>query len=1238
MIRTYLISLLLLTLLGSCVYAQSNPNGNTNNEIKTERSMYSKVYLNEKGEKEVVYSSSPIHYLKNGKWEEINTNIVSDNTHFKNDENLIKSFFPKINKIDNKIKLLVNSSDEILIHSVKKLVIFNTQSKLNVLNVNSNNPLGEINKNSIIYPNIYDGISDEFTIANGEVKNNVILNSTPALLDNVSTGYFGFREIIELPDGWEIESLDKTDDLLISSSLKIIDSNGNHVLTIPEPIFFDNYGLESDGSNMVVGKYLLKEEAEHWSLTTLVPIEWLKNENTIYPVSIDPTVILAGATGGWQSPVNFVDNPAYVFAGDCCGNGHHRAWIKFNTTSIPDNSCITNVELQLYVSGVGGTPLELVHANDVTGAPGPYGGINPAAFADFGNGLYTSFSLGGIGTYGYYDLGVNADALLQAQLPVNWFQVALMFDNEPSTNWKKMTATSCNLRVTYGNCCPTADFTINTPICLGDTTTATYTGIGATSATTFDWNFVGGMPATANTIGPHDVTWATSGTKTVSLEVNQAGCPTEILTQNVVVNPNPGVTISANPSSICIGTTTTLTANTTVAGTTYNWSTGSTTNPLSVSPTVTTTYTVTGTGATGCTGTASVTVIVNPNLNPTITAAPSSVCEGNGTTLTAGNVPAGSTYNWSTGSTLNPLNVTPAATTSYQVTATDGNGCTGTATVSVTVNPNPIISATANPTAICVGASSTISATTSVGGTTYNWDQGLGAGTSHIVFPAVTTTYTVTGTTANGCIGTSTVSVTVNPGPVISAVASPDSICSGSNSTLTATSSIVSTSYTWSNGATTTNTQSVSPTVNTTYTVTGTTTGGCVGTATVNVYIRPDVLPTLTAVPSAICLGDSTDISISNIPNGTSFLWSNSSTTTPLTVIPSTTTTYNVTVTTIEGCTGLSNIQITVNPLPQIQVSNDTICNGDIGSLLASGASTYLWNNSTTVNPLTDNPSVTTIYTVIGTDVNGCSSTGQGDIYVIDPLTLLLSSTDAHCNQNDGSVTVIATGGSGVYTYSWNTTPISTTSTVNSVPPGTYSVTVTDNGCTNVSSVNVGNISGPIAAFIADPTEAEINENILFTDLSIGAISWDWSFGDWGTSVLENPIHTYASQGIYDVWLHIEDNYGCKDSTTSRIIINSLFTIYIPNAFSPDGNGVNEIFIPSGVGIDEEKYVMQIYDRWGNRIFETTDIGIGWDGNIEGQEISEMEKMSAVFVYYIKLYEDGTGVSHEYRGTITLLK
>jgi hypothetical protein len=239
-----------------------------------------------------------------------------------------------------------------------------------------------------------------------------------------------------------------SNEVVTSSALKIIDNHGNHIFTIPEPVFFDN-DSPSYGASMIQGKYLVKQENDYWLLSTLVPVDWLKDKNRNYPVIIDPTVVLAGATGGWMSTVTFVNNPGFVFIGVCCGNAQHRAWVKFNTSSIPDNSCVTNVELEIFVNGVGASTPELVHVNDITGAPGPYTAVNTAVLTDMGNGWYTSFTITGTGTYGYYDLGVNADALLQSQLPLDWFQPALIFDNEPSTAWKRLTATACNLRVTY---------------------------------------------------------------------------------------------------------------------------------------------------------------------------------------------------------------------------------------------------------------------------------------------------------------------------------------------------------------------------------------------------------------------------------------------------------------------------------------------------------------------------------------------------------------------------------------------------------------------------------------------------------------------------------------------------------------------------------------------------------------------------------------------------------------------
>jgi len=400
-------------------------------------------------------------------------------------------------------------------------------------------------------------------------------------------------------------------------------------------------------------------------------------------------------------------------------------------------------------------------------------------------------------------------------------------------------------------------------------------------------------------------------------------------------------------------------------------------------------------------------------------------------------------------------------------------------------------------------------------------------------------------------------------------------------------------------------------------------------------YVSVLALPVADAgLDVSICNGDSTTLTASG---GATFIWSNGNTTANIVVNPTATTTYTVTVS--NGiCSGTDDVIVTVNALPIITVTNDTVCNGDIGSLLASGASTYLWSNLSNANPLTANPTTTTSYTVTATDVNGCTSTGVGEIYIIDYPSLSVSSTDAHCSQSDGSVTVVATGGTGNYIYAWNTASTSTNSTVNNIPAGTYTVTVSNDGCDTVASVVVANIPGPTASFILNPTQAEVNQSVVFTDMSTGATSWYWNLGDGEVSILTNPTHAYSMAGTFNVCLLVIDDFGCEDSTCSNVYINGLFTMYIPNAFSPDNDGVNEIFIPQGIGVDEDRYFMQIFDRWGQEVFETTDILEGWDGRVRGQDLSDNDIHSSVYSYYVKVYEKNTDIAHEYRGTVTLLK
>ncbi|MGB4004365.1 MAG: SpoIID/LytB domain-containing protein, partial [Bacteroidales bacterium] len=293
-------------------------------------------------------------------------------------------------------------------------------------------------------------------------------------------------------------------------------------------------------------------------------------------------------------------------------------------------------------------------------------------------------------------------------------------------------------------------------------------------------------------------------------------------------NP-PNVTVTANPSSICKGKSSTLTAS---GASTYSWShsLGSGASKT-VTPTTTTTYTVTGTGSNGVTKSVTVKVTVNPTPTVTASASPSTICSGASSVLTAGGA---STYSWSGGlGTGSSKTVSPTSTTTYAVTGTSTAGCTGTKSVTVTVNPTPTVTASASSSTICSGSSSTL---TAGGASTYSWSHSLGSGASKTVTPTTTTTYTVTGTSAEGCTGTKSVTVTVNPIPTVTASASPSTICSGSSSTLTAGGA---STYSWSNSLGTGSSKTVSPTSTTTYTVTGTSAEECYNTATVTVNPSP---------------------------------------------------------------------------------------------------------------------------------------------------------------------------------------------------------------------------------------------------------------------------------------------------------------------------------------------------------------------------------------------------------------
>ena len=176
----------------------------------------------------------------------------------------------------------------------------------------------------------------------------------------------------------------------------------------------------------------------------------------------------------------------------------------------------------------------------------------------------------------------------------------------------------------------------------------------------------------------------------------------------------------------------------------------------------------------------------------------------------------------------------------------------------------------------------------------------------------------------------------------------------------------------------------------------------------------------------------------------------------------------------------------------------------------------------------------------------------------------------------------------------------------------------------------------PVANFNATPPITSVfKPKIVFTDLSVGngkLISWNWDFGDLNAANTQNASHAYVDPGMYPVMLIVQNQYGCLDTIRKMVDIQPEFTFYVPNAFTPDGDGINDYFFGSGIGISE--YRMDIFDRWGNKIFITTDLKVGWNGKANGgKSIAQQD----VYVYVVNL-TDVFGEPHKYVGHFSLIR
>ncbi|MBA6153568.1 T9SS type A sorting domain-containing protein, partial [Gelidibacter maritimus] len=470
------------------------------------------------------------------------------------------------------------------------------------------------------------------------------------------------------------------------------------------------------------------------------------------------------------------------------------------------------------------------------------------------------------------------------------------------------------------------------------------------------------------------------------------------------------------------GSSATLTA---TGGATYLWSTGATTESISVSPSSTTTYSVTAYDESGQYSDTDE-VKVSVNALPTVEAGGNvTINSGDNVTLTA---TGATTYKWSNGATGASITVSPSTSRTYTVTGIS-NGCEATDTVRVTVtNTVEVVADAGADQSICAGSSATLTAT---GGATYLWSTG--ATTESIsVSPSSTTTYSVTAYDESGQYSdTDEVNVTVNSIPTVSA-GKNITITSGDSTTLTASGAK---SYKWSTGETGTSIN-VSPSVTTTYTVKGTI-NGCEASATVKVTVETPRVFARAGGNKDICQGSAVTLTATG---GDRYLWSTGEKTASITVNPQTTTKYSVTAY-IGDASGTDDATVKVSPKPNVRIINGSeadILEGEFITLSAKGADSYKWSNGATQPNIAVRPTKTQTFDVVGY-INDCSSEKSIKVNVFEKIVANAGDDVAICSDES---TVLTARGPANSEYLWSTGETTKSITVNPEEDTEYSVMV----------------------------------------------------------------------------------------------------------------------------------------------------------------------------------------------------
>ncbi len=764
--------------------------------------------------------------------------------------------------------------------------------------------------------------------------------------------------------------------------------------------------------------------------------------------------------------------------------------------------------------------------------------------------------------------------------------------------------------------------------------------------------------------GPNNTAGIVSGQGTPTIIVNQpgvysftwtgcGGCPGYSVTASYTV---VGQGASFNPiinAPTCIGSPTQISVSPNSSTNTILW-----TGPGIQGPNNTPTITINAPGIytvslsipnSACAGIATVQIFQTPTVS--IVASSNSMCLNNfngslnSVTLTASG--AGN-YTWtnisgmtntSPTNTSSTITFTPDANSQLgNVTLIGSNGvCSNALDFSVAIIPNPVVAVASA--SVCAGNSVALIAS---GASSYTWSPSSGLNTTNgptvIASPANTNIYSVIGTSLGCNSATQNATVSVSPLPVLNVGPITNTICQGGFLNLVANGA---TNYTWSPASSlnmnTGPSVVASPANTTNYTVIGEL-NTCTASAVyqVSVIVMPSIQITTSA--DTICQNSSVILTANG---ASSYTWApanllNTPFGSQVISQPSSTTVFSV-----SGANGVclayGTVTITVVPFPNLIINtpNWQICQTNSTSIYANGASNYIWSpanglSNTNTSVVQASPMESTNYTITGFNTLGnvtCSSTKEILIGVVPQVTASISGSVEIC---EGMNVKLTAGGGN--TYSWSPSdrindPTIYNPMVNPKVTTIYSVIVSNNSnCPNVATVLVKVNPTPTLNAGEDFT-ANLDEEMHLNAVGNGTITWLSGDGIQcspcpKTQILPKKSGCYLAESV--------NEFGCKTRDEVCITVTTEYNIYIPNVFTPNDDGNNDVFTVYGTGLSNIEIL--VFDRWGEKLFASKDQKIGWDGHFKGELCK-----SDVYPYQIK-YTTLDGKNHVKTGHVTLLK